>query len=76
MKKIVIVKDRQIKVVPPEMVREIISPSDSDMDNRVKHAVHAALDKAKVCGKPIAKYDTTTRKAYIEYPDGTRKYIE
>lgn len=77
MEKVVRINDRHtIKVVPPEMARENITPADADMDNRVLHAVHSALAKAKVCNTPIAKYDIATRKAYIEYPDGTRKYIE
>ena len=76
MEKIVNVKDRQIKVVPPEMARDNITLSDADMDNRARCAVRSALAKAKVCNKPIAKYDTEAKKAYIEYPDGTRKYIE
>lgn len=76
MEKIVRVKGRQIKVFPHEMARENITPADADMDNRVLHAVHSALDRAKVCNKPIAKYDTEAKKAYIEYPDGTRKYVE
>ena len=76
MEKIVNVKDRQIKVVPPEMARDNITLSDADMDNRARHAVRSALTKAKVCNKPIAKYDTEARKAYIEYPDGMKKYIE
>lgn len=76
MEKIVNAKDRQIKVVPPEMARDNITLSDADMDNRARHAVRSALAKAKVCNKPIAKYDTEAQKAYIEYPDGMKKYIE
>ncbi len=76
MEKIVNVKGRQIKVVPPEIARDNITLSDADMDNRARCAVRSALAKAKVCNKPIAKYDTEAQEAYIEYPDGTRKYIE
>ena len=35
----------------------------------------AALHRAKVCKKPIARYDMDTKRAYIEYPNGERKYI-
>lgn len=77
MEKVVRVNDRHtIKVVSPDMKRAAITSSDADMDNRARHAVHSALDKARVCNKPIAKYDTEAKKAYIEYPDGTRKYVE
>lgn len=77
MEKVVRVNERHtIKVVSPDMKRVVITSSDADMDNRARHAVHSALDKAKVCNKPIAKYDTEAKKAYIEYPDGTKKYVE
>lgn len=33
-------------------------------------------EQTKVCNKPVAKYDTEAKKAYIEYPDGMKKYIE
>ena len=45
------------------------------MDNRASAAVRSAIDKARVCKKPIAKYDPVTQKAYIEYSDGEKKYV-
>ena len=33
------------------------------------------LDRVKICKKPIAKYDSVTQKAYIEYEDGVKKYV-
>ena len=46
------------------------------MNKRITHAVKAAIDRAKICGKPIARYDAETDRAYLEYPDGERKYVE
>lgn len=45
------------------------------MDKRAAYAVKAAIKKAKVCKKPIAKYDAVQKKAYIEYANGTKKYL-
>ena len=39
------------------------------MDIRATAAVKAALNKAKICGKPIARYDIVAHRAYIENAD-------
>ena len=31
------------------------------MDTRAEKAVQAALQKAKICNKPVARYDTTSK---------------
>ena len=53
----------------------IISERDVEMDNRAAAAVRSAITKEKVSKKPIAKYDPVTQKAYIEYSDGEKKYV-
>ena len=53
-----------------------LSSEDQDMDKRVNAAINAAIQKAKVCNKPIAKYDCRKKKAYIQTPDGVKKYID
>ena len=54
----------------------VISESDAEMDLRAVEAVRAAIAKAKVCKKPIARYDVANKRAYIEYPDGEIKYVD
>ena len=46
------------------------------MDARAVGAVKMAVNKAKFCQKPIAKYDTRTKKVYVEYADGERRYVD
>lgn len=46
------------------------------MDIRASEAVKVAIRKAKICKKPIAKYDVVKKKAYIEYANGEIKYVE
>lgn len=65
-----------LKVVFSEDSSSEITSDDKDMDNRAKCAVKTAIEKAKICNKPIARYDCENRKAYIEYTDGNRKYVE
>ena len=65
-------KRHNVKVVDSSNKRKFISDSDAEMDARAVEAVRAAVSRAEVCKKPIAKYDVVTKKAYVEYPDGRR----
>lgn len=65
-----------IVVVKDSNQRDYISESDAEMDARAVEAVRAAISKAIFCKKPVAKYDLETKRAYIEYPDGKRKYVD
>lgn len=53
-----------------------ITESDLEMDRRAIAAVNAAIEKAKTCGKPIARIEKDTMRVYLEYPDGRREYVE
>ena len=65
-------KRHNVKVVDSSNQRKYISDSDAEMDARAVEAVRAAVSRAEVCKKPIAKYDVVTKKAYVEYPRGRR----
>ena len=54
----------------------VISNSDAEMDRRAVAAVRSAIDKAKVCNKPVAKYDIKSKRAFMEYADGTIQYVD
>ncbi|RHV66017.1 MULTISPECIES: hypothetical protein [Clostridia] len=54
----------------------LLSKSDREMDTRAVAAVKSAIYKAKICKKPIAKYDPVLKTVYIEYADGRRCYVE
>ena len=55
---------------------ESLTENEKEMDYRARKAVEFALEKAKVCKKPIARYDAETRRAYLEYPNGEREYVK
>ena len=74
-KKVITGKKYSVKVINSNEKKSFITSSDEEMDNRAKHAVKSAVKKAKVCKKPVAKYDLKTKKAYIEYSNGERKYV-
>lgn len=63
---------RLIKIVEASEHSKFISSNDEEMDARAVEAVRAAISKAKFCQKPIARYDTQTKKVYVEYADGKR----
>lgn len=69
-------KRHKIKVVTAANHKQSISNSDIEMDARAVRAVKTAVEKAEFCKKPIAKYDLETRRAYIEYANGDRKYVQ
>lgn len=76
MNKVKVKAGRTIKVVAVSERSHFISSSDEEMDARAIEAVKTAVSKAKFCQKPIAKYDTQTKKVYVEYADGERKYVD
>ena len=65
-----------IKVVSQEEEKNTLTVSDNEMDERAIEAVKAAINKAKICKKPIAGYDKEKKAAYVEYANGERKYAE
>jgi len=70
-----------IRKVGKHIVRVVTSDEadktaeDIDMDKRVTAAVNSAINKAKVCNKPIAGYDQRKKKAYVMNSNGERKYV-
>lgn len=50
--------------------------SDDELTRRFREAVRIDNEIKRIKGGPIAGYDMKTQRAYLEYPDGSRKYIE
>ena len=59
-----------VKINPP------VSPEDEKEQKLFVEAVRAAKKKAKVMGCAISGYDARRKKAYIDYPDKGRVYID
>ncbi len=74
---IVKVGNLSVKVIEAgdtDAIQKELTPSDIEMDRRGTAAVNAAIERAKICKKPIARYDAETKRAYLEYADGRREY--
>ena len=67
--------NRSITVVSADNSKTAISENDAEMDIRAKEAVRSAINRARTCKKPIAKYDRKTKKAYIKTADGVKTYV-
>lgn len=67
--------NKVVNIVTPESVNSFLTEEDIEMDYRANEAVKAAINKAKVCKKPIARYDIAAEKAYIQMPDGEKVYV-
>ena len=67
--------NRLVTVVSEDSSHSIISDADAEMDARAKEAVKSAINRARTCKKPIARYDKVSRRAYIETSDGKKTYV-
>ena len=48
--------------------------TDDELTERFKEAIRIENEIKKIKGAPIAGYDTEKKLAFLEYPDGMRKY--
>lgn len=53
-------------VVNAKSKNSILSANDIEMDTRAQNAVKAALKKAKICNKPIARYDISSKTVVLD----------
>ena len=74
MSKVININGMAVKVIDNTEIQDSLSQEDKDIDIRAKEAVKAALEKAKVCRKPIARYDIETKRAYIEKRTETKNF--
>ena len=49
--------------------------SDEELTRRFMEAVRIENEIKRIKGVPIAGYDMQRKSAYLEYPDGSRKYV-
>lgn len=50
--------------------------TDDELTERFKESIRIDNEIRRIKGLPIPKYDVETRRAYLEYPDGRREYVE
>ncbi len=67
---------KTVKVVSASEINNTLTPEDIDMDNRAKEAVRVAIERTTFLKKPVGKYDPVTKRAYLEYPNGEKKYVD
>lgn len=73
--KVKTMKKYSVNVINSPDQEKYISNRDAEMDARAKQAVRTAVAKAEFCKKPVAKYDIKSKKVYVEYSDGVKKYV-
>jgi len=49
--------------------------SDAEMNRLLSGGVTIAIEKLKIKGIPIGRFDLETKRAYLEFPDGHREYV-
>ncbi len=50
--------------------------TDDELTEKFKEAIRIDNEIKKAKGAPISGYDPELKKAYLEYPDGSREYVE
>lgn len=55
-------KKHSVKVITSSNQNAYISAKDAEMDTRASQAVKFAIEKAKICKKPVAKSDSKEKK--------------
>ena len=50
--------------------------SDEELTARFKESIRLDDEERRIKGLPVARYDDETKRAYLEYPDGRREYVE
>lgn len=53
--------DTVVTVVDSKSKKQILTANDIEMDTRAEKAVKAAIQKAKICNKPVARYDAASK---------------
>jgi len=55
---------------------ELLGDRVAEMERGFQKAVDNAINRAHGYGHPIALYDKVKKCPYLEYPDGSREYID
>ncbi len=50
--------------------------TDEEMTILFKESIRIDDEIRRIKGLPVARYDDETGKAYMEYPDGRREYVD
>ena len=49
--------------------------TDDELTRLFKESIRIDDEIRKVKGLPVARYDSESKRAYLEYPDGRREYV-
>ena len=50
--------------------------SDDELTERFKASIRIDDEIRRIKGLPVARHDRESGRAYLEYPDGGREYVE
>ena len=48
---------------------------DDELTRRFVEGVRLENEKKKILGVPVSGYNAETKRAYLEYADGTKEYV-
>ena len=50
--------------------------SDDELTRLFKESIRIDDEIRRIKGLPVARYEVENKRAYLEYPDGRREYVE
>lgn len=53
----------------------VLTKREDKMTRSFRASVDRAIKRKQSNNKPVARYDVVSHRAYLEYPDGTKQYI-
>ncbi len=80
--KTIVLSGRPVKVARKNaseaslLMYQVITDDEAETDKLAKSATRAAINKAIVCKTPVARFDVEKKKAFLEYADGSRTYVD
>lgn len=80
--KTIILSGRPVKIARKNaseaslLMSNAITYNEAEIVKRAKSATRAAIKKAIVCKTPVARFDVEQKKAFLEYADGSRTYVD
>jgi len=71
-----VIKNKGLPFELKESREDLLGFNVAEMERGYQRAVLEDIEATRAKGYPIALYDKKKKKAYLEYPDGKREYID
>jgi len=71
-----VISNRGIPFEVKKSRKELLGDRVAEMEREYQRVVAEDIERSRTEGYPVALYDKVKKKAYLEYPDGMREYVD